>query len=280
VVILPIGCRSCRDGAYFIHVAEPDLQVQAVSEGVESVQEALAKNAGGAIRHGTSLSGRLALLEIISGSILWDHTQPGHMKRIPQGGATIVSFTNRGNGPKFNELHLPAQALEFFSALTELRLQNVFLAWVKQVQEFAKNNKRKDYVDQLCDDVETRRSLAPLFFSMKKPNVDRHPGEKGHLKKEELQMLQIYEDIALRKKERFDTLQRIAGRVNEMPDRYRESFIRRLGNTRTKDGLLDLIKEFCRHQRLAVTSSELRMLDLGHPGEIINLLYLLCIAEE
>jgi hypothetical protein len=280
VVILPLGCRSCRDGAYFIHVAEPDLQVQAVSEGVETIQVALAKKTGEAIRHSTPLSGRLALLEIVSGSPLWDHTQPGHMQRTPQSGATIISFTNRGNGPKFNELHLPAQALEFFSAIIDAGLLSYFLEWVRRVQKFANDNKRKDYVDQLCNDVEERRSLSPLFFAMKKPNVDRHPEERVHLKKEELQMLEIYEDIALRKKDRFDTLQRIAARINEMPDRSRESFIKRLSNTGTKDGLLDLIKEYCKRQRLNLTSTELRTLDSSHATEAISLLYLLCIAEE
>ncbi|PYP90089.1 MAG: hypothetical protein DMG65_12435 [Candidatus Angelobacter sp. Gp1-AA117] len=280
VVILPLGCRSCKDGAYFIHVAEPDLQVQAVAEGVTTIRIALAKKAGEGIKHGTALSGRIALLEIISGSDLWDHTQPGHMEQIPRGGATIISFTNRGNGPKFNELHLPAEALEFFSELATVRLREYFAEWVRKVQKFTNDNKRKDIGDQLCNDVEGRRSLAPLFRAMKKPYIDRHPGERAHLQKEELQMLEIYEDIALRKKNRFDALQRIAVRVNEMPQSYRDSFVKRLGSTGTKEGILGLFKEYCKRKRLAVTSEELRAIDSSNASEAISLLYLLCNAEE
>jgi hypothetical protein len=280
IVILPLGCRSCKDGAYLIHVAEPDLQVQAITEGVKTIQIALAKKTGEGIKHSTALSGRIALLEIISGSDLWDHTQPGHIKQTPRGGVTIISFTNRGNGPNFNELHLPAEALNFFSELVAAGLRQYFLEWIRRVQKFANDNKRKDFADQLCNGVEGRRSLAPLFFAMKKPYIDRHPGERAHLQKEELQMLEIYEDIALKKKNRFDALQRVAARVNEMPQSYRDSFVKRLGNTGTKDGLLSLFREYCRRERLAITSDELREIDSSNASENISLLYLLCNAEE
>src|SRR5205085_3350588 len=98
-------------GPYFIHVAEPDLQVEAVSEGVRVVQAALATKAVEVLTHSTLLFGRLALLEIVSGNSLWDHTQPGHMTRIPQSGATIISFNNRGNGPSFDELRLDRKSV-------------------------------------------------------------------------------------------------------------------------------------------------------------------------
>jgi hypothetical protein len=114
VIVLPLGCRFCPDGPYFVHVTEPDLQVQAVREGTEVLTAALAANTGTGIAHSTLLRGRPALLEIASGSLLWDHTQPGHITCIPQSGATMISFSNRGNGACFNQLHLPAEALTFF----------------------------------------------------------------------------------------------------------------------------------------------------------------------
>ena len=80
-MVLPIGCRSCPDGPYFIHVTEADLQVEAVREGVQTLRAALSANAGDGIRHGTDLRGRVALLDLASGSVLWDHSQPGHMTR-------------------------------------------------------------------------------------------------------------------------------------------------------------------------------------------------------
>lgn len=276
-VILPLGCRFCRDGPYFVHVAEPDLQVEAVSEGMRAVQAALATRSDAALRHETDLSGRLGLLEIVSGSILWDHTQPGHMTRIPRSGATILSFNNRGTKPSFNELRLPAQALEFFAAVLEAGSHEVFLRWVRQGQKFSEA-RRRDYIDELCDGVEARRSLAPVLFTVIKG--DRTDGERRILRWEDRQVLQIYEDKALGKKQRFDTLERIAARIKEMPERYRESFIKRLGNTGSKDRFLELIKVFCRSGRLTITNDELRVIDWGPPNEVITLLYLLCVAEE
>jgi Tfp pilus assembly protein PilO len=129
-------------------------------------------------------------------------------------------------------------------------------------------------MDQLCDGVETRRSLALVLFLVIKDRAD------GRLRREERQVLQIYEDVALKKKERFDALQRIAKRVQEMPERYHDSFIKQLGNTRSKDRFLELLKQFGKSERLTVTKDELRIIDSGPANELITLLYLLCVAEE
>jgi len=217
------------------------LQVEAVSEGVQTLAAALSANAGGGIRHDTDLRGRVALLDILSGSILWDQSQPGHMTRIPQGGATAISFSNRGEGPCFNELHLPAQALEFFAAITRAQLRSVFHRWAVDAQDFAKKTRRKYYLDELCGGVEERRSLAPLLVSFVRGRKD------GRLRKEELKLLQIYEDVALQKKQRFDMFQRIADKVRtQMPALYRESFIKQLGNIRSREPLLELLRKFCK----------------------------------
>ena len=95
-------------------------------------------------------------------------------------------------------------------------------------------------------------------------------------------MLQIYEDIALQKRERFDTLQRIASKVRQMPVRYADSFIKQLGNLGSKRTLLELIKEFCKKENagLNITPSELRVIDNGPGNEVASLLYLLCRTEE
>jgi hypothetical protein len=276
VVVLPLGCRWCREGPYFIQLTEPDLQVEAVAEGVSVIHHALAANASDDIRHRTNFSGRLALLTILSGSILWDHSQPGHLSRIPHSGATIISFNNKGNGPCFHELHLPAQALEFFSALAEAGARSVFAQWAEQIQQLARKRKRRDYLDQLCDGVEMRRSLAPLLTALVKSRKD------GKLRKEERQVLQIYEDVALRKKERFDALERIAGKVKQMPFTYRDSFVKQLGNTSSQGRFLELLKKFSKSEKtgLSITAYELRIIADGPAGEIINLLYLLCVADD
>jgi len=274
-VVLPSGCRSCPDGPYFIHVTEPDLQVEAVAEAVRTVSAALLTNASNTIRETTNLRGRLALLDIVSGSVLWDQSQSGHLTRIPGSGATAISFSNRGEGPCFNELHLPAQALEFFQAITEAGVREVFHQWAIDSQDFAKKTNRKYYLDELCGSVEERRSLARLVVSFVRHRRD------GRVGKGELKVLQIYEDKALQRKERFDTLQRIAERVRQMPSRYSESFIKQLGNLGSKNTLLDLLKDFSKKQRgLKITPNELRVINDGPINDIINLLYLLCIAEE
>lgn len=273
-IVLPLGCRFCREGPYIMHVAEPDLQVEAVSEGVQAVRTSLAAKTSEPLMHNTSLAGRIALLEIICGNVLWDHTQPGHMSRLPQSGTTIISFNNSGNKPLFHELHLPAQALEFFGAITEAGVQGVFLTWVKQGQNFASRARRQDYNDQLCDGVESRFSLAPLLAAMIKER------KNAQLRREERQVLQIYEDIALKKKERFDTLERIAAKVKDMRDPYRESFVKQLANIGSKERFLELVKQFCKAEKLAMTNAEIRVIDYGPPSEIISLLYLLCTTDE
>jgi hypothetical protein len=277
VVLLPLGCRSCPDGPYFIHVNEPDLQAQAVSEGVAALDAAISANGGTGISHGTALRGRIALLDIVSGSVLWDHTQPGHMTRLPQNGAAIISFSNRGTGACFYELHLPAQALKFFGAITEAGVRGVFLDWVKEVQRHFKKGSGL-FFDQLCDCVEERRSLAPFLLALVKGTRDR----QRRLTSEEHKMLQIYEDTALQKRERFDALMRVANKVREMPPRYADSFIKQLGNLGSKRTLLELIKEFCKKEStgLAITPNELRVIDHGPANEVASLLYLLCMTEE
>ena len=279
VVVLPLGCRSCPDGPYFIHVNEPDLQAQAVSEGIAALGVAISANSGTGITHGTTLRGRVALLDIVSGNVLWDHSQPGQMTRIPRNGAAIVSFSNRGNGACFYELHIPAQALKFFGALIEAGVREVFLGWVREIQRrFRNKTESVFYFDQLCDCVEERRSLAPLLLALVKGPTDR----QRQLKSEERKVLQIYEDIALQKKERFDALQRIANKVRQMPARYADSFVKQLGNLGSKRTLLELIKEFCKRESagLKITPSELRVIDNGPANEVASLLYLLCKTEE
>lgn len=276
VVILPLGCRFCPDGPYFVHVTERDLQVQAVSEGIAVLDAALAANIGEGIKHKTRLRGRLALLDIASGSRLWDHSQPGHITHIPRSGATMISFSNAGNGPLFNQLHLPAEALEFFGAIAEAGVRPVFLAWAQQIQDFAKRKRSKFLLDELCNDVEERRSLSPLLFAVVR-------GRKaGRLQKEEYKVLEIYESVALRKKERFDALQRIAKKVRHMPGRYCDSFIKQLGNLGSKGTLLDLLKDFCKREGtgLKITPSELRAITDGPANETTSLLYLLCVAAN
>jgi hypothetical protein len=279
VVVLPLGCRSCPDGPYFIHVNEPDLQAQAVSEGIAALDAAISANSGVGTTQGTALRGRVALLDIVSGSVLWDQSQPGHMTRIPRNGAAIVSFSNRGTGACFNELHLPAQALEFFGALAEAGVRDVFLGWVTEGQaRFRNRTERVFYFDQLCDCVEERRSLAPVLLALVKGPRDR----RRQLRSEERKVLQIYEDVALRKKERFDSLQRIANKVRQMPPTYADSFIKQLGNLGSKRSLLELIREFCKRESagLKITPSELRVIDNGPANEVASLLYLLCKTEE
>jgi hypothetical protein len=276
VVVLPLGCRFCLDGPYLVHVAEPDLQVQAVLEGVKALRVARSACAAEGIRYRTDLRGRVALLQIVSGSILWDHSQPGCMSRIPRGGATIISFSNSGNSACFNELHLPAQALEFFGAIVEAGVRNDFIGWALDAQEFARKTKRKNFLDGLCSEVEKRGSLGPWLATLVR-------GRKNNgLRKGERRVLEIYEDVALRKKERFDTLQRIAIKIREMPGRYSDSFIKQLSNLGSKRTFLDLLRDFCKRENtgLKITPDELRVIADGPTNEITSLLYLLCVAED
>jgi hypothetical protein len=274
VVILPLGCRFCADGPYFVHVTEPDLQVQAVREGTDVLTAALASNTGSGIARGTNLRGRAALLEIASGSLLWDHTQVGRFTEIPLSGATMISFSNNGSAACFNQLHLPAEALKFFGALMEAGLGTTFLSWAKLIQKGG--SALRSLLDELCGSIEARRSLGPFLLALVRAR------KTDRLHNEECRLLQIYENVALDKKERFDTLQRLSMKIRQMPGRYSDSFIKQLGNLGSKKSLLDLVKEFCKRENtsLTITPREIRALVEGAPSETSSLLYLLCIAQE
>lgn len=274
VVLLPLSCLLCRGGAYLFHVGDSQLQVEATIEAVRTINAQLATTkASGittkstALRRETTLSGRLELLEIISGSILWDHTNPGHLSRIPPDGATIISFRN-GDPPSISQLHLPAQALEFLTELIEQNREKIFLKWAKDSKAL--------FFDRICDDVETRRSLAPILAAL----VKRRPVKKQKLEREELEVLQIYEDIALRKKERFDALERVARAVHEMKPVHRDSFIKRLAGIRSSKGFWQLLTEFRRRADLPISASDLRLIYESFETETSDLLYLLCTSEQ
>jgi hypothetical protein len=274
VVILPLGCSLCADGPYFVHVTEPELQMQAVREGTDVLTAALASNTGSGIAHGTTLRGRAALLEIASGSLLWDQAQGGRFTAIPSSGATMISFSNSGNAACFNQLHLPAEALKFFSALREAGLGKTFLGWAQRIQKGG--SALRPLLDELCGSVEGRRSVGPFLLAL----VRARKADRLH--NEEYRLLQIYENVALGKKERFDTLQRLSTKIRQMPGRYSDSFIKQLGNLGSKKSLLDLFKEFCKRENtsLTITPREIRALAEGPPSETSSLLYLLCIAQE
>lgn len=106
--------------------------------------------------------------------------------------------------------------------------------------------------------------------------------DKQQLTTEEKQVLKIYEDEALGKSERFETLERIARRVNGMEERYRNSFVKQLANTRDKRRFLELLTKFAQSEKtdLRLTTDELRVLNEAPASEAINLLYLLCVAED
>lgn len=286
VVLLPLGCRFSKVGPYFFHLTDPELQVEAMKEGVESIQTALLqKRTGNAeLKEDTKLSGRLELLEIMAGSRLWDSSRGGKLSRRAGNGATIISFSNYGTKVAWNQLHLPAQALDFFAALTEANRMNTFLNWAAAcdpAKVSVKGKKEKvsnDIFQRLCDDIEERRSLAFVVARI----VKRRKDEEQKLTKEEKQVLKIYEDEALGKGERFETLERIARRVNGMEERYRDSFVKQLANTRDKKRFLELLTKFAQSEKtnLRLVTEELRALNEAPASEAINLLYLLCVAED
>lgn len=284
VVLLPLSCQLCKGGAYLIHVGDVELQVEATTEAFGNINAQLAATKSDgivakstALKTETTLSGRLELLEIISGSILWDHTNPEHLSHIPPDGATIISFRN-ADPPSMNQLHLPAQALEFLTALYSRHGEEIFLKWIRDTQSEDKKSvqkkKPKVFFDRICDDIETRRSIAPIVAAL----VKRRSESK--LSKKEFEVLQIYEDIALRKKERFDALERIARDINEMKPIYRESFIKQLANIRSKQRFWQLLAEFNRRDDLTISAGDLRVIGESFENETISLLYLLCMAER
>lgn len=272
VVLLPLGCRFSKAGPYLFHLSDSQLQVEAMRDGVESIQAALlAKQSGSAtLKEKTRLSGRLELLEIVSGSRLWDATRGGKLSRRATNGATIISFSNSGTSAAWNQLHLPAQALDFFAALAENDLTAVFLGWAEKSRDL--------FYDALCDDIESRRSIAPLLAAL----VRRRKETEKFLNPKEKQVLKIYEQEALNKGERFDTLERIAARVNDMEPRYRDSFVKQLANMREKRRFLELLTKFAQSEKtdLRLTKDELRVLNDAPASEAINLLYLLCVAQD
>jgi hypothetical protein len=272
IVLLPLGCRFSKAGPYFFHLADPELQVEAMEEGVNSIQDALLqkKKDSASLKENTRLSGRLELLEIVSGSRLWDYSRGGRLSRRAGYGATIISFSNSGTSAAWNQLHLPAQALDFFASLTESGLRKVFLEW-------AEKSANSPY-ESLCDDVESRRSIAPMLASI----VKHRKVNEGSLTTEEKQVLRIYEDEALGKKERFEALERVAHRINDMEERYRDSFVKQLANLRSKTEFLRLLTKFAQSEKtdLRLTVEEYRILHEATASEAINLLYLLCVAED
>ena len=274
VVLLPLGCRFCKAGPYLFHLSDPELQVEAMKDGVETIQQAILTKTSGnaAFKEITRLSGRLELLEIVSGSLLWDTVRGGSLSRRPENGATIISFSNSGTSAAWNQLHLPAQALDFFAALTEAKLRPIFLGWAEKSRDL--------FYDALCDDIESRRSIAPILAAL----VRRRKDTERFLKSEEKQVLRIYEEVALDRSERFDTLEQIAKYVNEMDERYRESFVKQLSNTRTKEKFFLLLRSFAKDEKtkeqMRFTTEEWRVLETTFSSEVISLLYLLCVAKD
>lgn len=293
IVLLPIGCKFVGNNPYLFHLTDPKLQCEATEQGVKTVARLLAaKTSGNTGLKSTDvkLSGRAALLEIVTGSRLWDTSQGGVLtKRLPTG-ATIIAFSNAGTSAVWYQLHLPAQALDFFAEIDSAQqarvglLRDTFISWgrICEKTEYAdKDTKAKrtnPYFDLLCEDIEQRRSLAFLVRAI----VRGRPLAQQMLKTEEKQVLEMYERVALNKQERFDMLGRIADRINNMDERYRNSFVKRLANIRSKDTLLKMLTEYAHSEKtsLRISRDELRMLDAENAGELISLLYLLCQAEK
>lgn len=286
LVLLPLGCRFCKAGPYLFHVSDPELQVEAMTLGVKSIEQAILNNQRGndAFKTETTLSGRLELLEIVAGDLLWDPNQNGMLSRRPEDGATIISFSNEGTGAKWNQLHLPAQALDFFAAITEAGVTRTFLDWAKMcAPEKVKGKGPKEKVSNdifqlLCDDVEQRRSLAFLVSRI----VRRRSDPKLTIK--EKQVLEIYEKTAIGKGERFDAMEQISHRVNNMEPQYRASFLKQLSNLRDRDGLLELLVKYAKSEKtrddMRLTPDDYRIIYNSSPIELACLLYLLCVAED
>ncbi len=286
LVVLPLGCRFCKAGAYLFHVSDPELQVEAMKKGVDTVKDTiLSKGSRQALfKPETVLSGRLELLEIVAGDLLWDHNQNGMLSRRPENGATIISFSNEGTGAKWNQLHLPAQALDFFADLREAEVTQTFLDWARMCapKEIEKKGARQkvpnDIFQMLCDDVEERRSIAFVVSRI----VQRRA--KPQLKIKEKQVLEIYEKTAIGKGERFDAVERISHRVRKMEEQHRESFLKQLSNLRDRDPLLELLVRYAKSDKtkddMRLTTDDYRIIYNSSPTEFACLLYLLCRAED
>jgi hypothetical protein len=263
--------QICKAGPFLFHLSDPQLQVEAMQDGVHSVQTALLMKHSGnaALKENTQLSGRLELLEIVAGSRLWDQNRGGKLSKRAVNGATIISFSNSGTSATWYQLHLPAQTLDFFAAIQEHGLKSVFLQLVKKSGDLS--------IDSLCDSVESRKSLAPIWATVvktRKKDILFTINEK--------QVLKIYEYEALNKGERFDTIEQIAERIKNMEPRYSESFVKQLANIRDKKRFFELLTKFAQSEKtsLRLTKNELRVLSDAPAFEAINLLYLLCIAQD
>jgi hypothetical protein len=285
VVLLPLGCRFIGGNAYLFHVPDPDLICEAVKRGVTDVesQAMLAKardNTG--IRTVSKLSGKSALLELVSGSRLWDQTQGGTLTRRADRGALVVAFSNAGASPAWHQLHVPAQALDFFAALDRLDLRGEFLKWAPKcdrqyVPAGGGSKKANDLYDRLAEAVEQRGSLGPLLRSV----ALRRKSPYRTLTQGERKVLEVYEDVALGRRRRFDLVNQLAERIKVMEAVRRDSFLRRLANTKKKETLLRMLCDLAKSDRtqLRISIEELRMLDSERGDEVTALLYLLCIAE-
>lgn len=293
IVLLPLGCKFVGNNPYLYHLTDPEVLCKAAEEGFNAVRSQLAARASGneALKaKNIKLSGRVALLEIVSGSSLWDTSQGGILaKRLPTG-ATIIAFSNAGTSAAWYQLHLPAQVLNFFAEINSAEqaskglLRNTFLNWaiISEKTEYTdkstKDKRTNPYFEMLCEDIEQRRSLAPLVRAI----VRRRAETQQVLKQEERQVLEMYERFALNKQERFEMLERIAYSVNKMDERYREAFRKKLANIRSSNSLLKMLAEYAHSEKtgLRVLRDDLRMLSTENGSEVISLLYLLIVAEE
>jgi hypothetical protein len=281
VLILPFGGLYCKTGPYFYHIMDPSLQIQAIKEAQDKLNNLFASSnfnnrifGNRQLKVDTHLSGRLELLEIVSGHLLWDHTQQNmaSLSKLPKGGATMIAFSN-DKSAKLIQLHLPAQALEFFSYLRArgMLVYKCFLNLAKACEG--------EIFEKICDDIEQRRSLAPLIRTILKKRNQNYK-----ISREEKLVIQDYEIIALQKNERFDVLERLAGRViKEMEEKYRTSFIKQLSNTYTMKKFLELLRLFAKPEKTGflISSQELRAIATDiNPTEVISLFYLLCISEQ
>lgn len=289
--VLPMGCRFCKSGPYIIHVGEPDWQVEAVEHGVESVRSQITGRASGnaALKEAkTKLQGRAELLEVVSGSTLWDRTEGAGP--LPTGGATIIAFNN-DKSARLLQVHLPAQALAFFGEILRRDLRPAFLAWAAVCNGETRKKEgaevRNPFFDQLCDDIEQRRSVAPLLAAIVRQRAGRARAKGAQtspvLPRKEKELLAVYEDSLLNKSERFEVFERIAQKIKTMKGPHRDGFVRQLSNLQKKASLLSLFQTYTKSPDkydLTLTVREIRALNEAPEAEAVSLLFLLCVAEE
>jgi hypothetical protein len=291
VLLVPLGCKFVNGNPYFFHLTDPQLICRAAEEAYFTIQNQLASKQQGdvGLQANVRLTGRVALLEIVSGS-RWDGLQnPAFLRRCPTG-ATIIAFSNDGAGATWQQLHLPAQALEFFHEMNVVaqdhpgQFRSIFVKWAQRCEkpEFmdkaTKVKHSNPLFNRLCDDIEQRRSLAFLVRAIVR---SRKPTEQT-LKQEKKKVLELYEQIVLNKPERFALLEKIADSIIALDERYRRPLLRRLANTRSKDSLYSILVQYTHEDKanLRLSRNELRMIDSEQTSEIISLLYLLCVAEK